>query len=716
MAIKFQPIKVESKSLLDKVPIKEGQFILVIDTHELYVDVEVKGKVERILFDGKDLAIDKTLTEAGFAADAKEVGDKIKLVENAWKELNAKNGLGSGAIQQGPFTVYDADGNVFDYYSEESVSKAFGPNSVAFNRAKAYQMSSFAATSGEAGLTKEEFDERFWDASTGQAINGGQGKDDKGNILDNKGRTYETSFSFAVNFAEGGKAKGRGSFTAGWQATALGDYSIAMGRGVIAKQNHEIALGQWNEENTDTNVLLSIGHGDLSTRKTVLKIYRQGLIWSSAAPSVDPNSASSNEYFVRVKDVTGKTLRWFKDDGVQKLNIRPVDVNTAKARTDNLYALTAAVMNQVVQAALIDPKSGSNVADWNDENKAKARATLGAISLTDAQTEAEKQIEKLNIVNGTGVGAIKQRSNAIVNGQYSVAFNNGQAYQSLTFAAGTGRAGFLEDEFNDYYWDEVNQKALNSGKGKDANGKVLDKNGERYEVSRHYGFAIGEGCHAIKPNSFAGGYACRAEGKWAFVYGRNLTAKFDQQVVFGMYNDYETDDSSTLISIGNGGATSRRTTLRISKDGVITSTPKSVFGVGTKGRESWKTNARCVRVADVTGESLQWSYENVEEGSSTRTQRLNIMPATQVIANERTDNVYAITAATLNGAVKSVLTAPTIGTGGKAWTDAEKSAARNTIGALGQSDISSLLKLVNGLNDTQIQALNKFAQSLTVEE
>lgn len=383
MAIKFQPIKVEKKILLDKVPIKEGQFILVIDAHELYVDVETNGKVERLLFDGKDLVIDKTLTKAGFAADAKEVGDKIKLVERAWKELGIKNGLGSGAIQQGPFTIYNPNGTETNYL-EEHVSKAFGPNSVAFNRANAYQMSSFAAISGEAGLTEEEFNARFWDSENNQAINGGKGKDENGNILDDYGCAYSNSFSFAVNLAEGGRAKGRGAFTAGWQTQALANYSLAIGKGTIATNENEVVIGRWNETNEDQTIVLIVGNGtDENNRKTVLKIRNNGQVISHAIPNIT-GAYPENENFVRVKDVSGWSLRWISqtnDDGTSqlKLNIRPAALGTAVARKDTTYALTASHMNKVVQAALIDPTGGANPATWGETEQEKARKTIGAI-------------------------------------------------------------------------------------------------------------------------------------------------------------------------------------------------------------------------------------------------------------------------------------------------------------------------------------------------
>lgn len=159
--------------------------------------------------------------------------------------FNLVDGSGSGSIQQKGFSIPDGTGGT-EEYTDEEVSQAYGPNSVAFNRAKTYQMSSFAVSSGEAGKTEEEFNAWFWDDENNVALHNGQGKDENGNILDDYGRTYARSFSFAVNLAEGGKAKGRGSVTSGLNTEALGENSQAHGKNSKALNKVAVAMGNGN--------------------------------------------------------------------------------------------------------------------------------------------------------------------------------------------------------------------------------------------------------------------------------------------------------------------------------------------------------------------------------------------------------------------------------------------------------------------------------------
>ena len=365
---------------------------------------------------------------------------------------NLADGSGSGSIQQKGFSIPDGTGGTTEY-PDEDLSQAYGPNSVALNRARTYQMSSFAVSSGEAGKTEAEFNAWFWDSENNVALHNGQGKDENGNILDNYGRTYDRSFSFAVNLAEGGKAKGRSSVTSGRQSQALGDYSQAHGRGVVAQQDYEIALGQWNEINTDSNVLILLGNGESGNRATVLKVYKNGRIESFNAPIVSEQTSPDDKYFVRVIDVSGSSLCWVDEDNVRRLNIRPAALSTAIARRDSTFALTSNLMNQVVQAALIDPTNGSNVADWSEENQAKARQTLGAASAEDIAINKPtlyKRTLGINLSSGDEICIFAYSStNEYMNpsaSQEYVDYLNKYFSNSLAFNVwGDGRVGYVNE-------------------------------------------------------------------------------------------------------------------------------------------------------------------------------------------------------------------------------------------------------------------------------
>lgn len=147
-------------------------------------------------------------------------------------------------------------------------------------------------------------------------------------------------------------------------------------------------------------------------------------------------------------------------------------------------------------------------------------------------------------------------------GNFSVAMGkDAEALQDCGIVIGAGKAGMTEEEFNAYWWDSVNNKPLNSGKGKDDQGNILDFEGKSY--SKSYSFGVSLGCAneargvrsvAIGDCNTAEGYAAvaigargnasgansitlnsdnKASGKDSFAAGTQTEATNDQSVAFG---------------------------------------------------------------------------------------------------------------------------------------------------------------------------------------
>lgn len=141
----------------------------------------------------------------GVSIDKKEAEEKVEI--NSLNS-NLENGTGTGSL----------------------VQKRLKSDGVTWTTAKAYQGASTAFGGGtQAGRTEEEFNSYFWDSVNNVPLHGGQGKTEDGKIKDNRGLTYEQSYSYAVAEGETTKAYGRGSHSEGSGTEATGEYSHAEG-------------------------------------------------------------------------------------------------------------------------------------------------------------------------------------------------------------------------------------------------------------------------------------------------------------------------------------------------------------------------------------------------------------------------------------------------------------------------------------------------------
>lgn len=156
-------------------------------------------------------------------------------------DLNLENGTGTGSL----------------------VQKRLKSDGVTWTTAKAYQGASTALGGGtQAGRTEEEFNAYFWDSTNNVALNGGRGKDNNGNILDNHGLTYEKSYSFGVAEGEQTKALGRGSHSEGYYTETEEEYSHAEGWKTVSRGLASHAEG--NKTQTIGNFSHTEGFGTTS--------------------------------------------------------------------------------------------------------------------------------------------------------------------------------------------------------------------------------------------------------------------------------------------------------------------------------------------------------------------------------------------------------------------------------------------------------------------
>lgn len=242
--------------------------------------------------------------------------EQVQLLKQADVTINEKiNNIGKGStnIENGTGT-----GSL--------VQKRLKSDGVTWTTAKAYQGASTALGGGtQAGRTETEFNNYFWDSTTNEPINGGQGKDSNGKILDKNGLTYDKSYSFSVAEGENTKALGRGAHSEGRITTASGTGSHAEGGQTIASaenahaeggntkalypnshaeghrtitsKNDQHVCGRWNKENPEA--MMIVGNGSSETnRKNAFEVLFDGRAKVQSAPK-------DNDDVVRKGDLAG---------------------------------------------------------------------------------------------------------------------------------------------------------------------------------------------------------------------------------------------------------------------------------------------------------------------------------------------------------------------------------------------------------------------------
>lgn len=156
-------------------------------------------------------------------------------------------------------------------------------------------------------------------------------------------------------------------------------------------------------------------------------------------------------------------------------------------------------------------------------------------------------------------------------GDFSAALGKDtKAYQKGSFAAGgETQSGMTEAEFNDYYWDSTNNIPLHNGKGKDADGNILDttryKYSESYSASATFGednksigralLTMGQSNKNIGSCNSVGGKNNNVDGIIDTVYCENTNVAGSNDKVFADNSDIKANDvfAAGTALIGNYG-------------------------------------------------------------------------------------------------------------------------------------------------------------------
>lgn len=123
-------------------------------------------------------------------------------------------------------------------------------------------------------------------------------------------------------------------------------------------------------------------------------------------------------------------------------------------------------------------------------------------------------------------------------GDYAIAMaKDNKSYQAASFTVGGGnRTGRTEAEFNDFYWDSVNNVGLHGG-SKDANGNIIDAYGDTYAESYSFGGTFGEVNINRGRDSIVGGIGNKVDALQSVVAGdRNVSITGAKHIVAGFNN------------------------------------------------------------------------------------------------------------------------------------------------------------------------------------
>lgn len=168
-----------------------------------------------------------------------------------------------------------------------------------------------------------------------------------------------------------------------------------------------------------------------------------------------------------------------------------------------------------------------------------------------------KRYNKLTDVNRTPTSAEGNQSFAAgasshAYGDYAIAMaKDNKSYQAASFTVGGGnQTGRTEAEFNDFYWDSVNNVGLHGG-SKDVNGNIVDAYGDTYADSYSFGGTFGEVNVNRGRDSIVGGIGNKVDALQSIVAGdRNVSITGAKHIVAG-FNNNVTDVNNTVNGDSN---------------------------------------------------------------------------------------------------------------------------------------------------------------------
>lgn len=185
----------------------------------------------------------------------------------------------------------------------------------------------------------------------------------------------------------------------------------------------------------------------------------------------------------------------------------------------------------------IDIGSGANsLIQHQDENGV---VSASGIMLSPA-TASGKTAAAFNVATAKGDGSFGANRATILEKE-SAAFNVATAGKTLS-------------EFNAYYWSSAKNQPLHGGKGKDAQGNILDEEGNTYNNGRSSLFAFATGsAKAYGPYSMANNYGAKATGFAAVAFNVNTQANGDYSASFG--SDCRANGKNAFAAGNNSYAT-----------------------------------------------------------------------------------------------------------------------------------------------------------------
>ena len=168
-----------------------------------------------------------------------------------------------------------------------------------------------------------------------------------------------------------------------------------------------------------------------------------------------------------------------------------------------------------------------------------------------------KRYNKLTDANRTPTSAEGNQSFAAgasshAYGDYAIAMaKDNKSYQAASFTVGGGnQTGRTEAEFNDFYWDSVNNVGLHGG-SKDVNGNIIDAYGDTYADSYSFGGTFGEVNVNRGRDSIVGGIGNKVDALQSVVAGdRNVLITGAKHIVAG-FNNNVTDVNNTVNGDSN---------------------------------------------------------------------------------------------------------------------------------------------------------------------
>ena len=174
-------------------------------------------------------------------------------------------------------------------------------------------------------------------------------------------------------------------------------------------------------------------------------------------------------------------------EGGLEIKYADIDEGTENSKVISWSELTAAEIEYLKKYFSIEPGIGDGaVQQIGAKANGKQSAAFGGLRY-DKQTGRTP-------TSADGNQSFAAGGSVHAEGDFSAAFGKDvNAYQKCSFAAGGGcEAGLTKEEFDAFYWDPSTNTALHHGKGKDANGNILNEVGETYEKSYSLGAAFGE--------------------------------------------------------------------------------------------------------------------------------------------------------------------------------------------------------------------------------